>query len=67
MDLPFLHPYLDSIGAPAFRKGSNFAAAGSTILPPSPNAVSPFSFGIQVAQFLRFKNRVLELLEKGKI
>lgn len=67
MDLPFLNPYLDSIGAPTFRKGSNFAAAGSTILPPSANAVSPFSFGIQVAQFLRFKNRVLELLEKGTL
>ncbi|XVF31289.1 hypothetical protein REPUB_Repub16aG0133100 [Reevesia pubescens] len=66
MDLPFLNAYLDSIGTPSFRKGCNFAAAGSTIQPPSANAVSPFSFGVQVAQFIRFKARVLELLAKGK-
>ncbi|KAJ0080009.1 hypothetical protein Patl1_22763 [Pistacia atlantica] len=66
MDLPFLNAYLDSIGAPSFQKGCNFAAAGSTILPANPTSVSPFSFGIQVNQFLRFKRRVLELLAKGK-
>ncbi|XP_031103512.1 GDSL esterase/lipase At1g54790 [Ipomoea triloba] len=64
MDLPFLNPYLDSIGIPSFRKGCNFAAAGSTILPATPSSVSPFSFGIQVAQFLRFKARVLEIQAK---
>ncbi|XP_050274498.1 GDSL esterase/lipase At1g54790-like isoform X1 [Quercus robur] len=62
MDLPFLNAYLDSIGLPNFRKGCNFAAAGSTIRPATPTSVSPFSFGVQVAQFLRFKARVLELL-----
>ncbi|KAE8678154.1 GDSL esterase/lipase [Hibiscus syriacus] len=66
MDLPFLNAYLDSIGIPSFRKGCNFAAAGSTIQPASAQAVSPFSFGVQVAQFIRFKGRVLELLAKGK-
>ncbi|KAL4637164.1 hypothetical protein ACB092_03G060700 [Castanea dentata] len=66
MDLPFLNAYLDSIGLPSFRKGCNFAAAGSTIRPATPTSVSPFSFGVQVAQFLRFKARVLELLPKGK-
>ncbi|KAF3943873.1 hypothetical protein CMV_029609 [Castanea mollissima] len=66
MDLPFLNAYLDSIGLPNFRKGCNFAAAGSTIRPSTPTSVSPFSFGVQVAQFLRFKSRVLELLPKGK-
>ncbi|XP_052171338.1 GDSL esterase/lipase At1g54790 [Diospyros lotus] len=66
MDLPFLNPYLDSIGAPSFKRGCNFAAAGSSILPAAASAVSPFSFGIQVAQFLRFKARVLELLSKSK-
>ena len=65
MDLQFLNPYLDSIGAPSFLKGSNFAAAGSTILPAIASSVSPFSFGIQVSQFLRFKQRVIELLAKG--
>ncbi|KAF6135946.1 hypothetical protein GIB67_006838 [Kingdonia uniflora] len=66
MDLPLLNSYLDSIGAPIFRKGCNFAAAGSTVLPATASSVSPFSFGIQVAQFFRFKIRVLELLSRGK-
>ncbi|KAK9084035.1 hypothetical protein Scep_030506 [Stephania cephalantha] len=66
MDLPFLNAYLESIGAPSFRTGCNFAAAGSAILPATATSVSPFSFGIQVSQFLRFKARVLELLAKGK-
>ncbi|XP_022743040.1 GDSL esterase/lipase At1g54790-like [Durio zibethinus] len=66
MDLPFLNAYLDSIGTPSFHKGCNFAAAGSTILPPTAHSVSPFSFGVQVAQFIRFKARVLELVAKGK-
>ncbi|GMN25095.1 hypothetical protein TIFTF001_000800 [Ficus carica] len=66
MELPFLNAYLDSIGTPSFQKGCNFAAAGSTILPATATSVSPFSFGVQVSQFLRFKARVLELLAKGK-
>ncbi|XWS64583.1 hypothetical protein CRYUN_Cryun05aG0016000 [Craigia yunnanensis] len=66
IDLPFLNAYLDSIGTPSFRKGCNFAVAGSTIQPPTAQAVSPFPFGVQVAQFVRFKARVLELLAKGK-
>ncbi|KAG6646052.1 GDSL esterase/lipase At1g54790-like isoform X2 [Carya illinoinensis] len=66
MDLPFLNAYLDSIGVPSFRKGCNFATAGSTILPATATSVSPFSFGIQVAQFLRFKARVIELIAKSK-
>lgn len=66
MDLPFLNPYLEAIGSPSFKKGCNFAAAGSTILPATAYSVSPFSFGIQVAQFIRFKARVLELLAESK-
>ncbi|CAK9179064.1 unnamed protein product [Ilex paraguariensis] len=66
MDMPFLNAYLEAIGAPSFKKGCNFAAAGSTILPATASSVSPFSFGIQVAQFLRFKARVLELKAKSK-
>lgn len=65
MDMPFLNAYLDSVGAPSFQKGCNFAAAGSTILPATKYSVSPFSFGIQVAQFFRFKNQVLQLQTKG--
>ncbi|XP_008246516.1 PREDICTED: GDSL esterase/lipase At1g54790 isoform X1 [Prunus mume] len=66
MELPFLNAYLDSVGLPSFKKGCNFAAAGSTILPATATSICPFSFGIQVNQFLRFKARVLELLAKGK-
>ncbi|KAL5730323.1 acetylajmaline esterase [Ranunculus cassubicifolius] len=62
MDLPFLNAYLDSVGGPILQKGCNFAAAGSTILPATATSVSPFSFGVQVNQFLHFKDRVLELL-----
>ncbi|KAH7676947.1 GDSL lipase/esterase protein [Dioscorea alata] len=65
MDMPFLGAYLDFVGAPSFQKGCTFAAAGSAILPASPTSVSPFSFGIQISQFLRFKARVTELLAKG--
>ncbi|KAF9606559.1 hypothetical protein IFM89_026619 [Coptis chinensis] len=66
MDLPFLNAYLESIGAPTFQRGCNFAAAGSTILPATASSVCPFSYGIQVAQFIRFKARVLDLLSKGR-
>ncbi|XP_010553740.1 PREDICTED: GDSL esterase/lipase At1g54790 isoform X1 [Tarenaya hassleriana] len=64
MDMPFLNAYLESLGLPNFRKGCNFAAAGSTILPANPTSVSPFSFGVQISQFLRFKSRSLELIAK---
>ncbi|PIN18187.1 Alpha-L-fucosidase [Handroanthus impetiginosus] len=66
MDLPFINPYLDSVAAPDFQNGCNFATGGSTVLPAKANAISPFSFGIQVAQFIRFKARVLELLANDK-
>ncbi|XP_073279777.1 GDSL esterase/lipase At1g54790-like [Primulina huaijiensis] len=66
MDLPFLNSYLDAIGAPSFRTGCNFAAAGSTVLPATASSVSPFSFGIQVAQFFRFKAKVQDLQAKPR-
>lgn len=65
MGLPFLNPYLDSVGAPSFQKGCNFATGGSTILPANAASISPFSFGILVSEFIRFKIRVLQLLAKG--
>lgn len=65
MDLPFLNPYLDSVGAPSFQTGCNFATGGSTVLPANAASISPFSFGIQVAQFGRFKAKALEILSKG--
>ncbi|XP_057800788.1 GDSL esterase/lipase At1g54790-like [Salvia miltiorrhiza] len=66
MGLPFMNPYLDSVGAPNFKSGCNFATGGSTILPAKPNAISPFSLDIQVAQFIRFKARVLDVITKDK-
>lgn len=62
MDQPFLNPYLDSVGAPNFRTGCNFATGGATILPANAAARNPFSFDIQVSQFVRFNARVLQLL-----
>ncbi|CAN1765662.1 GDSL esterase/lipase At3g05180 [Linum perenne] len=67
MHMPFLRPYLDSVGDPSFNKGINFATAGATILAANANAIFPFSFGIQVAQFARFKAKVLELLATGPL
>ncbi|KAK6940864.1 GDSL lipase/esterase, partial [Dillenia turbinata] len=63
-DMPFLNPYLDSVGAPTFQTGCNFATGGSTIHPANPASLSPFSFGTQVNQFGRFKARVLDLLAR---
>ena len=65
MELPSLNAYLDSVGLPNFGKGCNFAAAGSTILKATASSIYPFTFGIQVSQFLRFKARSLELLAKS--
>ncbi|KAI9400278.1 hypothetical protein POPTR_002G216000v4 [Populus trichocarpa] len=39
---------------------------GSTILPANAASTCPFSFGVQVAQFVRFKDRVLQLLAEDK-
>ena len=61
MGLPFLNPYLNAIGAPSFKNGCNFAAAGCTVLPATGSSICPYSLRIQVAQFLRFKALVLEL------
>ncbi|CAN1132155.1 GDSL esterase/lipase At1g54790 [Linum perenne] len=51
--------------APNFKRGANFATGGSTIVV-NANAISPFTFGVQVAQFVKFKARVLELLATGQ-
>lgn len=67
IDRPFLSPYLDSIGAPDFQKGCNFAAGGATINLANAASTCPFSFNIQVAQFFRFKYRAIELLAKGTV
>ncbi|KAL8166603.1 hypothetical protein V2J09_008102 [Rumex salicifolius] len=65
MDLSFLNAYLDSIILPNFRRGSNFAAAGSSILPATASSVSPFSFAVQISQFRQFKAQILDLASKS--
>ncbi|XBJ17913.1 hypothetical protein VPH35_009217 [Triticum aestivum] len=65
MDMPFLNAYLDSLGAPNFRAGVNFAQAGCSITPASATSVSPFSFGLQIKQFFAFKEKVTRLLSQG--
>ncbi|KAK7385191.1 hypothetical protein VNO78_30904 [Psophocarpus tetragonolobus] len=55
--LPFLSPYLDSLGT-NFSHGANFATFGSTIRPPPSIAkqlLSPFYLEVQYWQFERFK------------
>ncbi|XVF21825.1 hypothetical protein REPUB_Repub12eG0123200 [Reevesia pubescens] len=66
MELPYLNPYLDSVGSPSFETGCNFATGGSTILPANTDSTSPFSFNLQLSQFFRFKNRVLAFLSNDK-
>ncbi|KAK7391969.1 hypothetical protein VNO78_20394 [Psophocarpus tetragonolobus] len=66
MHLPFLNAYMDSVGLPNFQHGCNFAAAGSTILPATATSISPFGFGVQVSQFLRFRAMALQLLQGKK-
>uniref|UniRef100_A0ACD5U352 Uncharacterized protein n=1 Tax=Avena sativa TaxID=4498 RepID=A0ACD5U352_AVESA len=65
MDMPFLNSYLDSVGAPNFLAGVNFAQAGCSITPATATSVSPFSFGLQIKQFFAFKEKVTRLLSKG--
>ncbi|CAK9145256.1 unnamed protein product [Ilex paraguariensis] len=60
LNLTFLSPYLDSL-APNFSSGVNFAVSGATTLP----QFVPFALDVQVRQFIRFKNRSLELLSQG--
>ncbi|KAJ9547575.1 hypothetical protein OSB04_020118 [Centaurea solstitialis] len=60
LKLSYLSPYLDSL-APNFTSGVNFAVAGAMTLP----QFVPFQLDVQVRQFVRFKNRSLELLSLG--
>ncbi|GMP57838.1 hypothetical protein CsSME_00021746 [Camellia sinensis var. sinensis] len=60
LGVPYLSPYLDSIGS-NFKHGANFAAAGSTIKPGS-----LLHLTIQLAQFDQFKARTIELYNQAK-
>lgn len=63
LGVPFLSPYLQSIGSD-FRHGANFATLASTVLLPNTSlfvsGISPFSLAIQLNQMKQFKVRVDE-------
>ncbi|XP_038714984.1 uncharacterized protein LOC120008666 [Tripterygium wilfordii] len=63
--LPYLNPYLDSLGT-NFSHGANFAVAGATIrdFPTSP---VPFYLTIQYRQFEQFKLRSQIIRQKGGV
>jgi len=67
--LPFLSPYLNSLG-PNFTQGANFATAASTIKIPNsiiPNGMfSPFYLRIQYIQFRDFIPRTKFIRDQGK-
>ncbi|MBA0763431.1 hypothetical protein Gotri_012872 [Gossypium trilobum] len=60
LNLSYLSPYLDSL-APNFTSGVNFAVSGAMTLP----QFVPFVLDVQVRQFIRFKNRLIELQKTG--
>ncbi|CAN8255472.1 unnamed protein product [Cochlearia groenlandica] len=62
LTLPYLTPYLDSVGA-NYRHGANFATGGSCIRP-TEACFSQFHLGTQVAQFIHFKTRTLFLFNQ---
>ncbi|KAL4363204.1 hypothetical protein GQ457_04G030910 [Hibiscus cannabinus] len=63
LGLPFISPYLQSIGSD-FRHGANFATLASTVLLPNTSlfvtGISPFSLAIQLNQMKEFKSKVVE-------
>ncbi|XP_038906780.1 GDSL esterase/lipase At4g01130 isoform X2 [Benincasa hispida] len=63
LGLPFISPYLKSIGSD-FKHGANFATLASTVLLPNTSlfvtGISPFSLAIQLNQMKEFKFRVDE-------
>ncbi|KAH9311366.1 hypothetical protein KI387_026401, partial [Taxus chinensis] len=67
--LPFLSPYLQSLGSD-FRHGANYASDAGTVLQPNTSqyvtGISPFYLGVQYTQMKDFKFRALHLLSKGK-
>ncbi|CAL5339933.1 unnamed protein product [Camellia sinensis] len=63
LGLPFLSPYLQSIGSD-YRHGANFATSASTVLLPKSSlfvsGLSPFTLAIQLNQMKHFKVKVDE-------
>ncbi|XP_011097366.2 GDSL esterase/lipase At5g14450 isoform X1 [Sesamum indicum] len=64
LGLPYLSPYLDSVGS-SYQNGANFATGGATILRPNgswfDSGLSPFNLEIQVEHFTQFKDRTAYL------
>ncbi|XP_057780355.1 GDSL esterase/lipase At4g01130-like [Salvia miltiorrhiza] len=69
LGLPFLSPYLQSVGSD-FRHGVNFATSASTVLQPNTSlfvsGVSPFYLAVQINQMKHFKARVEEFKSQGQ-
>ncbi|KAL7002429.1 hypothetical protein U1Q18_003582 [Sarracenia purpurea var. burkii] len=69
LGLPFLSPYLQSIGSD-YRHGVNFATLASTVLLPNTSlfvtGISPFPLAIQLNQMEHFKVTVDEIHSKGE-
>ncbi|KAI3463051.1 hypothetical protein Pfo_019714 [Paulownia fortunei] len=67
--IPYLSPYLDSIGS-NYQHGANFATGGATILRPNESwfesGVSPFPLEIQVEHFTQFKDRTAYIYNQAK-
>ncbi|KAJ4728171.1 GDSL esterase/lipase [Melia azedarach] len=63
LGLPFLSPYLQSVGSD-YRHGANYATLASTVLLPNTSlfvsGISPFALAIQLNQMKEFKARVVE-------
>ncbi|WCJ38561.1 GDSL-like Lipase/Acylhydrolase superfamily protein [Euphorbia peplus] len=70
LGLPFLSPYLDSMGS-NFSHGANFATAGSTIRPQNTtmaqSGCSPISLNIQLVQFSDFHKRSHNFTAQGGV
>ncbi|KAI3693980.1 hypothetical protein L1987_76937 [Smallanthus sonchifolius] len=66
--IPFLSPYLKSIGSD-YRHGANFATLASTVLLPQTSlfvsGLSPFALPIQLNQMRHFKAQVENLYSEG--
>eukprot|EP01018_Ginkgo_biloba_P002407 Gb_11296 [translate_table: standard] len=60
LGLPFLSPYLQSVGS-NFAHGANFAAAGATVR--ETTFIAPISLTVQVDQFKIFKQKVLDSIK----
>jgi len=66
--IPFLSPYLQSIGSD-YKHGANYATLASTVLLPNTSlfvtGISPFSLAIQLNQMKQFATKVKEADQKG--